>query len=103
MSENVNEGLRSVAKKVVAYQFFSIIILILFTVVGSEFDLNILVFLGFFIVAICGIYILKILIFDENICPNCNKSFFKKEGGLSNLGFSIYTKNCTNCGYKLQK
>ncbi|WP_228704146.1 hypothetical protein [Acinetobacter gyllenbergii] len=60
MSENVNERLRSVAKKVVAYQFFSIIILILFTVVGSEYDLNVLVFLGFFIVAVYSIYIKKI-------------------------------------------
>ncbi|MFD2708509.1 hypothetical protein ACFSX8_06405 [Acinetobacter gyllenbergii] len=92
MSENVNEGLRSVAKKVVAYQFFSIIILILFTVVGSEFDLNILVFLGFFIVAICGIYILKILIFDENICPNCNKSFLKKKVVYLILGLVFILK-----------
>ncbi|ENX55958.1 MULTISPECIES: hypothetical protein [Acinetobacter] len=103
MNGNVNERLRGVAKKVVAYQFFSIIILTFFTVVGSEFDLNFLVFLGFFIVAIYSMYILKILIFDENICPNCNKSFFKKEGSLSNLGFSIYTKKCTSCGCKLKK
>ncbi|WP_433847968.1 hypothetical protein [Acinetobacter proteolyticus] len=103
MNGNINETLRSVANKVVVYQFFSIIILAFFTVVGSEYDLNVLVFLGFFIVAVYSIYILKILIFDENICPNCNKSFFKKEGSLSNLGFSIYTKKCTNCGYKLKK
>ena len=57
MNGNVNETLRSVANKVVVYQFFSIIILAFFTVVGSEYDLNILVFLGFFIVAVYSIYI----------------------------------------------
>ncbi|WDZ49851.1 hypothetical protein LF296_10945 [Acinetobacter vivianii] len=60
MNGNVNEKLRSVANKVVVYQFFSIIILAFFTVVGSEYDLNILVFLGFFIVAVYSIYIKNI-------------------------------------------
>lgn len=46
---------------------------------------------------------IKILIFDDNLCPHCNEYFFKKKGEVANIGFSIYTKKCTNCGYKLKK
>lgn len=46
-------------------------------------------------------YIFYILFVKENLCPNCGNNFFKQNNQFFNIGFSVYTKKCTNCGYKL--
>jgi hypothetical protein len=99
-SEN-NQNLRRVALHAVFYQILSVIILGFLTTLGFMFDQPILSLIGFIIIGIYSFFILKILIFDENPCPNCHAPFFKRKGSLSNLGFSIYSKKCTNCKFKI--
>lgn len=101
IQKSTNEKLRKVANFAVFYQFFSVLILMFFTILGNEYQSNFITFIGIFIVLVYSLYILNILIFSDNICPNCNGNFFKKNETVSNLGFSIYTKKCTNCGYKV--
>ena len=50
-----------------------------------------------FIMGMCALYILL----SEPKCPNCHGLFLAKNYPL-NIGFSIYTKKCTTCGYKLK-
>lgn len=97
-----HKKLKRITIHAVAFQILSIVFLSLMSVLSYEFDLPILIFIGFFIIVIYSAFILKILIFDDNPCPNCRAPFFKKEGSLSNLGFSIYTKKCTNCKFYLR-
>ncbi len=95
------QKLRKVAFHAVLYQLLSIAILSLFTTLGYSFDLPVFVLIGFIIIVCYSAYILKILIIDDNLCPNCHHHFFKRAGSFSNLGFSIYTKKCTNCKFKV--
>lgn len=95
---NRNNFLISVANKVIFTQVSLHVSFIGFIFMG---DIFIILFIPVFLIG-C-LYILKLLIFDDNLCPNCNEYFFKKKGEFMNIGFSMYTKKCTNCGYKLKK
>jgi hypothetical protein len=58
--------------------------------------------IGIIIVPIIGlISTLKIL--SNNTCPVCGKNFFHRWSILSSRSYSMYTKKCAHCGYKLQK
>lgn len=43
-----------------------------------------------------------VIIMKQPKCPSCEKPFFTKGYGF-NVGFSMYTYKCSNCGYKLKK
>lgn len=95
---NRNNFLISVANKVIFTQVSLHVSFIGFIFMG---DIFIILFTPVFLIG-C-LYILKLLIFDDNLCPNCNEYFFKKKREVFNIGFSMYTRKCTNCGYKLKK
>lgn len=98
---NVDQKLRQVANLTCFFQYSSILI---FLIIGFVFNMNFsLFFLFFTFYFLFGFYIIFILIINDNLCPNCNEYFFKKKGEFMNIGFSMYTKKCTNCGYKLKK
>ena len=92
--------LKRIANLVVSYQMISIVCFLSISII---FEMN-KILLGLFIVIffIYSFYIMAILIFRDNLCPNCSNTFFKKKDTLINIGFSIYTKKCTNCGYRLK-
>lgn len=92
--------LRKIANKVLFYQ---IITIICFLIISIIFEMNeILLLLSIPVFFVYTAYILLILIFQDHNCPNCGESFFKKKGTFADIGFSIYTKKCTNCLYKLK-
>lgn len=98
---NIDKKLEKVANLACFFQWSSVLLLV---VIGFVFDMDIfMVFLFFLFYSCFGFYILLILILSDNLCPNCHEYFFKKKGEMFNIGFSIYTKRCTNCGYKLKK
>lgn len=98
-SHHYEKNLRKVANQAVIYQILSVLILVGFTTLDFTFEMPFLSVIGFGVVSIYSLYILKILIFDDHPCPQCHLSFFKKRDSFSNLGFSIYTKKCTNCKF----
>lgn len=96
-----DKQLNSVANSVVLYQ--TITLSLFFTII-LVFGFNIYVFylLNLFIF-IYSFYIVYNILVKENLCPQCGNSFFRKKDSFANIGFSIYTKKCTNCKYKLAK
>lgn len=50
----------------------------------------------FFLVCIPVIFMI------QAICPACSNLFFARKF-LMNIGFSMYTHKCANCGYKLKR
>lgn len=99
---NKDRELLTVARHVVRYQvtYIAMFFSTGFVVKFMELEIWILLFMISFLVH--SIYILFIFIAKENLCPNCNNRFFMKKDNPLNIGFSIYTKKCTNCGYKLK-
>ncbi|OBX82481.1 hypothetical protein A7456_07000 [Moraxella nonliquefaciens] len=91
--------LRKVANQTVIYQISTIVCFFVISIVFQMNEVAIMLFITMFFAY--SFYILVILVFQENLCPNCGEHFFKKKNSFSNLGFSFYTKKCTNCGYKL--
>lgn len=93
--------LATVARYVVCYQVTSIIMVFSTGFISKMIKIEIyipFIIMTFFFFTF---YIFFILFVKENICPKCNNSFFKKKNEFLNIGFSIYTRKCTNCGYKL--
>ncbi|OTG70744.1 hypothetical protein B9T26_13450 [Acinetobacter sp. ANC 4169] len=86
----------------VGYQLGSLVLLILSGIIWEAYSNDYVMFIAMmvFIVSSC-IAIYKLYV--NSTCPQCEKSFFYKGDNPANLGFSIYTHKCTNCGYKLNK
>lgn len=99
---NQDYELLTVARHVVRFQVTSIGMLWSTGFVVKLIELEIWMTLVMISFLVHGIYILFIFIARENLCPNCHNRFFIKKDSALNIGFSIYTKKCTNCGYKLK-
>lgn len=95
--------LLKVANAVIIYQALSMIFVFSTGFVTLFIPIEIYVILFLFCFFISSMYIFFVLVINDNLCPNCNEYFFKKKGEFMNIGFSMYTKKCTNCGYKLKK
>lgn len=99
---NKDRELLTVARHVVRYQVTSLAMLWSTGFVVKFIELETWMLLFMMSLLVQSIYILFIFIVKENLCPNCNNRFFMKKDNFLNIGFSIYTKKCTNCGYKLK-
>ena len=77
--------LKRIANLVVSYQMISIVCFLSISII---FEMN-EILLGLFIVIffIYSFYIMAILIFRDNLCPNCSNPFFKKKDTLIDIGF----------------
>lgn len=99
---NKDRELLTVARHVVRYQVTCIAMFLSTGFVVQFVELEIWIALFMISLLVHSIYILLIFIVKENFCPNCNNRFFMKKDNSLNIGFGIYTKKCTNCGYKLK-
>ena len=92
--------LRSYCNTLLAFQL-GMPILLLISGIFWERTGNILGIIIFFLVfSSTAMYAFYILL-SEPKCPNCHGLFLAKNYPL-NIGFSIYTKKCTTCAYKLR-
>lgn len=101
-SGETHRNLRAKCYFLASYQLGSIIILAVSGVIWEKYSNDYAILLGaivFFVLSGIAIYSLYV---DSN-CPQCRGNFFYKGDNPANLGFSIYTHKCTNCGFKLRK
>lgn len=74
-NHHYEKKLRKVANQAVIYQILSVVILIGFTTLDFTFEMPFLSVIGFGVVFLYSLYILKILILDDNLCSQCHLSF----------------------------
>lgn len=65
-------------------------------IMWEEFNNILFLILGFLGCFVFGIMVL-VIILQQPKCPYCEKSFFTKGDNIFNVGFSMYTRRCTNC------
>ena len=102
LSSKKSSSLKAKCYFLVAYQLGSIALLILSGIIWETYSNDYIVFIAmiiFIILSCIAVYKLYV----NSSCPRCGKNFFYKGDNPTNLGFSLYTHKCTNCGYKLNK
>lgn len=102
LSSRKSINLKAKCYFLVAYQLGSITLLILSGIIWETYDNDYVIFIAVivFIVLSC-IAVYKLYV--NSSCPQCEGDFFYKGNNPANLGFSLYTHKCTNCGYRLTK
>lgn len=102
LSSRKNSGLKAKCYFLVCYQLGSIALLIFSGIIWEMYSNNYVVFIAMIIfIFLSGSAVYKLYV--NSSCPECGKNFFYKGDNFTNLGFSLYTHKCTNCGYKLKK
>lgn len=100
-----DDKLLKVINRVIFYQIFYLVfplfmIMFLYDIFSTVFFLLLFMLVVFF----HTLYIMAIYIFAENLCPNCNKPFFKlNSDDLFNMGNALRSRKCVHCNYKLKK
>jgi predicted RNA-binding Zn-ribbon protein involved in translation (DUF1610 family) len=102
LSSKPNSSLRSKCYFLVGYQLGSVALLLSSGILWERYSNDYIIFLAMvFFVILSGFAVYKLYVNSQ--CPQCRNNFFYKSNNPMNLGFSLYTHKCTNCGYKLKK
>lgn len=91
----------SACRKLVLIQLGSPVVLVSSGITWEKTGHDFFLFFGMFLGCLMLVYALFILL-QRPQCPSCHQSFLTKGDGF-NIGFSLYTHKCSNCGYKLKK